>query len=71
MNHDSAADKMENTMQNIILQEMENLNGILIATTNLQSNMDRAFEPIPLQDSIRPTRHPVTCKDLAYYDSGA
>ena len=44
MNHDSAADKMENTMQNIILQEMENLNGILIATTNLQSNMDRAFE---------------------------
>lgn len=44
MNHDSAADKMENTMQNIILQEMENLNGILIATTNLQGNMDRAFE---------------------------
>lgn len=44
MSHDSAADKMENTMQNIILQEMENLNGILIATTNLQSNMDRAFE---------------------------
>lgn len=23
---------------------MENLNGILIATTNLQDNMDRAFE---------------------------
>lgn len=44
MNHDSAADKMENTMQNIILQSMEDLNGILIATTNLQDNMDRAFE---------------------------
>lgn len=44
MNHDSAADKMENTMQNIILQEMENLNGILIATTNLQGNLDKAFE---------------------------
>lgn len=44
MNHDSAADKMENTMQNIILQEMEDLNGILIATTNLQDNMDKAFE---------------------------
>ena len=44
MNHDSAADKMENTMQNIILQAMEDLNGILIATTNLQDNMDRAFE---------------------------
>lgn len=44
MNHDSAADKMENTMQNIILQAMEDLNGILIATTNLQDNMDKAFE---------------------------
>lgn len=31
-------------MQNIILQEMENLQGILIATTNLQTNMDKAFE---------------------------
>ena len=37
-------DKMENTMQNIILQEMENLDGILIATTNLQSSLDSAFE---------------------------
>ena len=37
-------DKMENTMQNIILQEMENLDGILIATTNLQTSMDSAFE---------------------------
>lgn len=39
-----AVDKMENTIQNIILQEMETLNGILIATTNLTQNMDRAFE---------------------------
>ena len=31
-------------MQNIILEEMENLEGILIATTNLTSNMDKAFE---------------------------
>lgn len=37
-------DKMENTMQNIILQEMENLEGILIATTNLQDTLDPAFE---------------------------
>ena len=35
---------MENAMQNIILQEMENLDGILIATTNLTSNLDSAFE---------------------------
>jgi len=34
----------ENAIQNIILQEIENLNGILIATTNLSANMDTAFE---------------------------
>ena len=40
----SSVNKMENSMQNIILQEMENLDGILIATTNLAGNMDKAFE---------------------------
>lgn len=40
----SAVDKMENSIQNIILQEMENLDGILIATTNLTDNLDKAFE---------------------------
>jgi len=39
-----AADKMYNAVQNIILQEMGTLDGILIATTNLTENMDRAFE---------------------------
>ena len=39
-----AVDKMENSIQNIILQEMETLDGILIATTNLVQNMDKAFE---------------------------
>ncbi|MCR4829747.1 MAG: ATP-binding protein [Bacteroidales bacterium] len=39
-----AVDKMENSIQNIILQEMETLEGILIATTNLAQNMDKAFE---------------------------
>ena len=39
-----AVDKMENSIQNIILQEMESLNGIMIATTNLTSNLDKAFE---------------------------
>jgi SpoVK/Ycf46/Vps4 family AAA+-type ATPase len=34
----------ENTIQNIILQEMENLDGIMIATTNLTKNLDPAFE---------------------------
>ena len=41
---DNAVDKMENSLQNIILQEMETLDGIMIATTNLQQNMDKAFE---------------------------
>lgn len=34
----------ENAIQNIILEEMENLEGILIATTNLTDNLDPAFE---------------------------
>ena len=41
---EDAVDKMENSLQNIILQEMENLRGILIATTNLTENLDKAFE---------------------------
>jgi len=40
----NAVDKMENSIQNIILQEMESLDGILIATTNLTQNLDSAFE---------------------------
>lgn len=43
-NAERAVDKMENSMQNIILQEIENLEGILIATTNLTKNIDKAFE---------------------------
>lgn len=39
-----SVDKMDNAMQNIILQELEDLDGILIATTNLTSNLDKAFE---------------------------
>ncbi|MDR1783350.1 MAG: ATP-binding protein [Dysgonamonadaceae bacterium] len=34
----------ENAIQNIILQEMETLDGIMIATTNLTQNLDKAFE---------------------------
>ncbi len=39
-----SVDKMENSIQNIILQEMEQLDGIMIATTNLTQNLDKAFE---------------------------
>ena len=40
----NAVDKMENSIQNIILQEMESLDGIMFATTNLTENLDTAFE---------------------------
>jgi len=40
----SSIDQTENAIQNILLQEMENLDGIMIATTNLTQNLDRAFE---------------------------
>ena len=39
-----SVDKMENAMQNILLEEIEKMEGILIATTNLTCNMDKAFE---------------------------
>lgn len=39
-----AVDRMENSVQNILLQEMENFEGIMIATTNLLGNLDPAFE---------------------------
>ena len=38
------AENALNAMQNIILEEMENFKGILIATTNLVRNLDPAFE---------------------------
>jgi AAA+ superfamily predicted ATPase len=40
----SSIDQTENAIQNILLQEMENLEGIMIATTNLTQNLDKAFE---------------------------
>ena len=40
----SNTSKTENAIQNILLDEMEHFEGILIATTNLQGNLDAAFE---------------------------
>ena len=37
-------EQMENTLQNILLQELENFEGIFIATTNLEENLDPAFD---------------------------
>ncbi|MEZ7885618.1 MAG: ATP-binding protein [Bacteroidales bacterium] len=40
----SSTQHTENTIQNIILEEIENFKGILIATTNLLQNFDKAFD---------------------------
>jgi len=42
--NNSSVVQMMNAMQNIILEEMERLDGILIATTNLHTTLDAAFE---------------------------
>lgn len=39
----TSADKMHNQMQNIFLEQIERFEGILIATTNLLGNIDKAF----------------------------
>ena len=39
----SGSDKMHNQMQNIFLEQIENFEGILIATTNLLETIDPAF----------------------------
>jgi SpoVK/Ycf46/Vps4 family AAA+-type ATPase len=44
INVNTSVDQMNNAMQNILLQELEDFNGILMATTNLTSNLDEAFE---------------------------
>ncbi len=37
-------DQMENSLQNILLEELENFEGIFIATTNMETNFDKAFD---------------------------
>ena len=36
--------KVENNIQNILLEEIENFDGILVATTNIVKNFDEAFD---------------------------
>lgn len=44
INSQGGGGRVDNTIQNILLEEMEKLPGILIATTNLEGNLDSAFE---------------------------
>ncbi len=41
--HISSCDTIENAIQSIILEELETFPGILILTTNLETNLDEAF----------------------------
>lgn len=43
-NIERAIDKSENIVSNILLQAFEDMSGILLATTNLASNIDEAFD---------------------------
>lgn len=43
-NVERSVDQMSNALQNILLEEMENMEGIMIVTTNLTCNLDKAFE---------------------------
>lgn len=43
MNINGSVDQMNNSMQNILLQNLEDFDGICIATTNLIENIDKAF----------------------------
>jgi hypothetical protein len=40
----TSVDSMNNALKNIFLEEMENMEGIILATTNLTGNLDAAFE---------------------------
>jgi len=60
----SAVDQMNNAMQNIFLQCMEDFEGILIATTNLVSNIDKAFDRRFLFKLNFPTPEPETRKQI-------
>jgi AAA+ superfamily predicted ATPase len=44
VNIGGSVDQMMNSMQNILLQNLEDFNGIFIATTNLVDNIDGAFD---------------------------
>lgn len=44
INEERSIDKFNNVLQTILLQELEDFEGIFIATTNLEKNLDPAFD---------------------------
>lgn len=76
---DRNTDQTENAIQNILLEELESFGGILIATTNLTNNLDKAFErrflfkikfqqpSIPIRSKIWKMRLPELAESEANY----
>lgn len=66
----------ENAVQNIILEELENLKGIFVATTNLASNMDSAFErrflfKIKFENPSTEAKTSIWMNKLSWLDKGS
>ena len=66
----------ENAIQNIILEQMEKLEGIMIATTNLADNLDSAFErrflfKIKLENPSTDAKKKIWKSKLDWLDEGA
>lgn len=69
----SNTSQTENAIQNIILEEIENFDGILIATTNLVKNLDSAFErrflfKIPFYKPSKESRAKIWKHKLSHLD---
>ena len=66
----------ENAIQNIILEELENLKGIFIATTNLAGNLDKAFErrflfKIKFENPSKEAKASIWMNKLSWLDQSA
>lgn len=72
-NINSNVAQTENAIQNIILEELENFDGILMATTNLTNNLDTAFErrflfKIPFKKPTKKVRTKIWKSKLHHLD---
>lgn len=70
-NSNSNVSQTENAIQNIILEELENFEGILMATTNLANNLDTAFErrflfKVPFKKPIKKVRAKIWKSKLSH-----
>lgn len=72
----SNVSQTENAIQNIILEELENFEGILMATTNLADNLDTAFErrflfKVPFKKPTKKIRAKIWKSKLPYLNEAS